>query len=78
MLRFVPLPADETPAAMAELCEQLAAVWGSEAVDRLLGINAFVLDFLCIHPFSDGNERVARLLTLQLLYFERVNFKLLT
>ena len=68
MLRFVPLPADETPAAMAELCEQLAAVWESGAVDRLLVINAFVLDFLCIHPFSDGNGRVTRLLTLQLLY----------
>jgi len=53
---------------MVELCEQLAAVWESEAVDRLLVINAFVLDFLCIHPFGDGNGRVVRLLTLQLLY----------
>jgi len=64
----VPLPADETPAAMGELCNSLAAAWESEQVDKLLVINAFILDFLCIHPFPDGNGRVARLLTLLLLY----------
>lgn len=68
VVRFVPLPADETPAAMNELCDSLAAAWENEQVDRLLVINAFILDFLCIHPFPDGNGRVARLLTLLLLY----------
>jgi Fic family protein len=68
VVRFVPLPANETPAAMDELCNSLAAAWASEQVDRLLVINAFILDFLCIHPFPDGNGRVARLLTLLLLY----------
>ena len=68
MVRFVPLPADETPVAIEELCDSLAAAWDSEQVDGLLVINAFILDFLCIHPFPDGNGRVARLLTLLLLY----------
>ncbi len=68
VVRFVPLSADETPGAMSELCSDLAAVWDSEAADRLLALNAFILDFLCIHPFRDGNGRVARLLTLLLLY----------
>ena len=68
VVRFVPLPADETPAAMDELCRHLDEAWQSDKVDRLLVINAFVLDFLCIHPFTDGNGRVARLLTLLLLY----------
>ena len=68
VVRFVPLPADETPAAMDELCRHLAAAWDSQQADRLLVINAFILDFLCIHPFRDGNGRLARLLTLLLLY----------
>lgn len=67
-VRFVPLSADETPAAMVELCASLAAIWNGDAVDRLLVIDAFVLDFLCIHPFRDGNGRIGRLLTLLLLY----------
>jgi len=68
VVRFVPLPASETPSAMEELCHHLATVWENQQVDRLLVINAFTLDFLCIHPFSDGNGRLARLLTLLLLY----------
>jgi Fic family protein len=68
VVRFVPLPANETPAAMDELCDSLVAAWESEQVDRLLVTNAFILDFLCIHPFPDGNGRAARLLTLLLLY----------
>lgn len=64
---FVPLLADETPAAMEELCQHLERTWVSEQVDRLLSISAFILDFLCIHPFADGNGRLARLLTLLLL-----------
>jgi len=68
VVRFVPLPAYETPSAMEELCDSLGAAWESEQADRLLVINAFILDFLCIHPFPDGNGRVARLLMLLLLY----------
>ncbi len=68
VVRFVPLPADETPAAMEELCQRMGEVWDAEQVDKLLIINAFILDFLCIHPFADGNGRLARLLTLLLLY----------
>lgn len=68
VVRFVPLPADETLTAMDELCGHLAAAWDSQQADRLLVINAFILDFLCIHPFPDGNGRLARLLTLLLLY----------
>jgi len=68
VVRFVPLPASETPAATDELCQRLATAWEGEQVDRLLVIDAFILDFLCIHPFPDGNGRLARLLTLLLLY----------
>jgi Fic family protein len=68
VVRFVPLSADETPAAMAELCDHLAEAWELGQVDKLLIVDAFVLDFLCIHPFPDGNGRLARLLTLLLLY----------
>jgi Fic family protein len=68
VVRFVPLSADETPEAMEELCQRVGEAWDAERVDRLLLIDAFVLDFLCIHPFADGNGRLARLLTLLLLY----------
>ncbi len=68
VVRFVPLTAEETPAAMAELCDRLNEFWYNEQVDKLLVIQAFILDFLCIHPFHDGNGRLARLLTLLLLY----------
>ena len=68
VIRFVPLPAGETPQAMAEMCRHLAQAWDSGQTDRLLVINAFILDLLCIHPFTDGNGRLARLLTLLLLY----------
>ncbi len=68
VVRFVPLEAEETPSAMEELCQRFGEAWDGEQVDRLLVIHAFVLDFLCIHPFPDGNGRLARLLTLLLLY----------
>ena len=66
--RFVPLSALETPAAMAELHERFADAWEEGTYHRLLLTGAYVLDFLVIHPFSDGNGRMARLLTLLLLY----------
>lgn len=68
VIRFVPLPADETPEAMEELCQRLGETWEAEQVDRLVIIDAFILDFSCIHPFPDGNGRMARLMTLLLLY----------
>jgi Fic family protein len=68
VVRFVPLPADETSEAIEELCQRFGEIWDNEQADRLLVINAFILDFLCIHPFADGNGRLARLLMLLLLY----------
>ncbi len=68
VLRFAPVRAHQTPAAMRQLHEQFSAAWQAEEVDRLLLVAAYVLDFLCIHPFLDGNGRMARLLTLLLLY----------
>jgi Fic family protein len=64
--RFEPVPAVHTPEAMARLCDGYEALIGQ--VEPLLLIPTFVLDFLCIHPFRDGNGRMARLLTLLLLY----------
>lgn len=67
-LRFQPLPAYRTADAMAELHDRFNASWDDGRVERLLLVAAYVLDFLCIHPFADGNGRMARLLTLLLLY----------
>ncbi|MCL6577493.1 Fic family protein [Kyrpidia sp.] len=67
-IRFQTVPAWQTPGAVEELCRLfLLELQRGEWPDVLL-IAAFVLDFLCIHPFADGNERMARLLSLQLLY----------
>jgi Fic family protein len=65
-VRFVPVPAVRTEEAMSRLCDGYAERAGT--IEPLLLIPAFVLDFLCIHPFTDGNGRMARLLTLLLLY----------
>ena len=67
-VRFQPVEPHETPGAMAALHDGLNAAWDRGEVDRLLLIGAYVLDFLCVHPFLDGNGRMARLLTLWLLY----------
>lgn len=67
-VRFKPLNAAETPEAMSELCEYLNTEMSEENLDPLILIGSFILDFLCIHPFNDGNGRVSRLLTLLLLY----------
>ena len=53
---------------MSELCSRFNRLWDEGRIERLLLIHAFVLDFLCIHPFSDGNGRVSRLLSVLLLY----------
>ncbi|MFN3365117.1 Fic family protein [Exiguobacterium sp. s142] len=66
--RFVPVPAFETPAAIQALCDSLKERRQNEDVDPLILTGMFVLDFLSIHPFNDGNGRMARLVTLLMLY----------
>lgn len=67
-VRFQPLPAYETPEAMERLCNIYIEEVNRGEIDPLLLIPMFILDFLCIHPFNDGNGRMSRLLTLLLLY----------
>lgn len=67
-IRFKPVPAWETPKAINALCEEYAIALSDSDMDPLLLIPIFILDFLCIHPFNDGNGRMSRLLTLLLLY----------
>ena len=67
-VRFEPVPAWETPAAMEELCRAYNDALTDPELDPLLLIPMFILDFLCVHPFNDGNGRMSRLLTLLLLY----------
>lgn len=68
MERFVPVPAWETPIAIDELCAAYSQAVDRDNIEPLLVIPMFILDFLCIHPFNDGNGRMSRLLTLLLLY----------
>ena len=65
---FRPLEPYETPDAVNEICEKYQNALDMELVDELILIPCFILDFLCIHPFNDGNGRMSRLLTLLLLY----------
>ena len=67
-IRFRPATAFETPDMIENLCNQFLREVDRGEVDPLLLIPMFVLDFLCIHPFNDGNGRMSRLLTLLLLY----------
>jgi Fic family protein len=67
-VRFRPVPAHQTPAAMEALHEGFASLRDKGEIEPLLLIATYVLDFLCIHPFPDGNGRMARLLALLLLY----------
>lgn len=67
-VRFRPAPAWEVPESMESLCEAFNETIAFEAINPLLAIPMFILDFLCIHPFNDGNGRMSRLLTLLLLY----------
>lgn len=67
-IRFVPVSAFETPEAIQRLCDAYDKAIKNEHTDPLLLIPLFVLDFLCIHPFNDGNGRMSRLLTLLLMY----------
>ncbi|MBU2446576.1 MAG: Fic family protein [Bacteroidetes bacterium] len=68
VVRFKPLSAFETPSAMDKLHTLFETEINKSNVEPLLLIAAYILDFLCIHPFKDGNGRMSRLLTLLLLY----------
>ena len=70
-VRFQPVPAWETSEAMDSLCNALQEALTDSEMDPLLLMPMFILDFLCIHPFGDGNGRMSRLLTLLLLYRSR-------
>lgn len=67
-VRFMPLAPYETPEAIDAICESFNQVVDSCDVDPLILIPCFINDFLCIHPFNDGNGRMSRLLTTLLLY----------
>ncbi|MFZ5426118.1 MAG: Fic family protein [Thermodesulfobacteriota bacterium] len=69
-VRFKPVPAYLTAKSMEELHVSFTRARGAQEVDPLVLIPAYVMDFLCIHPFLDGNGRMGRLLTLLLLYQE--------
>lgn len=68
IVRFRCVSAKATPAAVEELCLVYRHALDQDHIPPLVAIGAFVLDFLCIHPFRDGNGRVSRLLTLLALY----------
>ena len=65
---FTLLPPYETPAAVDVICESYNRILDAKDVDALILIPVFIHDFLCIHPFNDGNGRMSRLLTTLLLY----------
>lgn len=67
-VRFQPISAWETPNSIEALCDAFDDAIARNEADPLLIIPMFILDFLCIHPFNDGNGRMSRLLTLLLLY----------
>ena len=65
---FTPLDPFETPIALEAICNEYNRVIGNMEVEPLIAIPTFIHDFLCIHPFNDGNGRMSRLLTTLLLY----------
>lgn len=65
---FTPLAPHETPDALDMICEEYNRVIGNLELEPLIAIPIFIHDFLCIHPFNDGNGRMSRLLTALLLY----------
>ena len=65
---FTPLSPYETPEALDRICEEYNRVIGNLELEPLIAIPVFIHDFLCIHPFNDGNGRMSRLLTTLLLY----------
>ncbi|MBP0963772.1 MAG: Fic family protein, partial [Oscillospiraceae bacterium] len=67
-VRFTPIPASETSASMEQLILAYHDAYSESEINPLLLIPCVILDFLCIHPFRDGNGRMSRLLSLLLLY----------
>lgn len=65
---FTPMAPFETPKALEKICKEYNRVIGNLEVEPLIAIPVFIHDFLCIHPFNDGNGRMSRLLTTLLLY----------
>lgn len=65
---FTPLSPFETPVALDRICDEYNRVIGNFEVEPIIMIPIFIHDFLCIHPFNDGNGRMSRLLTTLLLY----------
>ncbi len=65
---FTPLAPYETPEALDRICEEYNRVIGNMEAEPLIVIPVFIHDFLCIHPFNDGNGRMSRLLTTLMLY----------
>ena len=65
---FTPLDSFETPIALESICNEFNRVIGNNELEPLIAIPIFIHDFLCIHPFNDGNGRMSRLLTTLLLY----------
>ena len=65
---FTPMTPFETPLAMENICNEFNKAIVESEVDPLILIPIFIHDFLCIHPFLDGNGRMSRLLTTLLLY----------
>ena len=65
---FTPLSPFETPPALDQICAEYDRVIGNLELEPLIAIPVFIHDFLCIHPFNDGNGRMSRLLTMLLLY----------
>ena len=68
VVRFKPLEPYETPEASEDVCNAYNKIIASGEVDPLVVIPTFIHDFLCIHPFNDGNGRMSRILTTLLLY----------
>lgn len=65
---FTPLAPYETQPAIEKICEEYNNIVDNREINTLILIPIFIHDFLCIHPFSDGNGRMSRLLTTLLLY----------
>lgn len=66
--RFTPTSALQTPQAMDDLCKNYSDCLNTHTIDPMILFPLLILDFLCIHPFKDGNGRISRLLTLLALY----------